>query len=106
MAEINWTAPALSDLDAIAEFIALDKPDAAAALVQRVIAHVEKLKHHPSLGPPIPELRPNKRYRQIVESPCRVFYRYESSADVCHILHIMRGEKLFQKRLLFRREGG
>ena len=30
MAEIIWTEPALADLDAIADYIALDKPDAAA----------------------------------------------------------------------------
>jgi len=36
MAEIVWTEPALSDLDASADYIALDNPIAAAALVQRV----------------------------------------------------------------------
>jgi len=36
MAQIIWTEPALSDLDAIAEYIALDKPSAAMKLVQKV----------------------------------------------------------------------
>lgn len=31
MAEIIWTEPALADLDAIADYIALDKPDARVA---------------------------------------------------------------------------
>ena len=47
MAELIWTEPALSDLDAIADFSALDKPDAAKAFVRRVFSHVEQLQEHP-----------------------------------------------------------
>ena len=36
MAQIVWTEPALNELDEIAEFIALDKFDAAQKLVQSV----------------------------------------------------------------------
>jgi toxin ParE1/3/4 len=44
MAEVIWTEPALADLDAIADYIALDKPDAASALVKRVFEHVGHLQ--------------------------------------------------------------
>lgn len=36
MAEVVWAEPALSDLDAIADHIALDNPDAARRLVRRM----------------------------------------------------------------------
>ena len=36
MAQIIWTEPALSDLDDIAEYIALDKVEAARRLVKQV----------------------------------------------------------------------
>jgi len=36
MAKIVWTEPALNDLDAIADYIALDNPHAARELVRRV----------------------------------------------------------------------
>jgi plasmid stabilization system protein ParE len=104
MAKIIWTGPALDDLNAIAEYIALDKPDAAGALVQRIVAHIDLLAEHPRLGSRIPELLPRSRYRQIIEPPCRVFYRYQIASDTCYILHVIRGEKLFQKRLLVRRD--
>jgi plasmid stabilization system protein ParE len=104
MAEIIWTEPAVSDLDAIADFIALDKPDAAVRLVQRVVAHVELLAKHPELGPTIPEIRPITSYRQFVEAPCRVFYRYEKVDGKIFVLGVMRGEKLFQKSLLMERD--
>ena len=86
MVEIIWTEPALNDLEALAEYIALDKPDAASRLVQRVFARVEMLAAHPELGPAIPELLPNSRYRQMVESPCRVFYRYDKVIGQLYIL--------------------
>lgn len=56
MAKVIWTEPALSDLDAIADYIALDKPSAARELVQRVFAHVEQLAAHPLSGSKPPEL--------------------------------------------------
>ena len=100
MVEIIWTEPALNDLDVIADYIALDKPQVASDLVSRVFSHVDKLAEYPELGPVIPELRANFRYRQLVETPCRVFYRFDKSTEKIYILGVMRGEKLFQQRLL------
>ena len=88
MAQIVWTEPALSDLDAIADYIALDNPEAACKLVQRIFAHVDQLETHPESGPKSAELK-GWRYRQIVEPPCRVFYRYED--DRVYILHAEGG---------------
>jgi toxin ParE1/3/4 len=104
MVEIIWTEPALEDLNALAEYIALDKPEAASDLVRRVFAHVKLLSAQPELGPVIPELRPNTRYRHIVEPPCRIFHRHDKRARKLHILGVIRGEKLFQKRLIQRRD--
>jgi plasmid stabilization system protein ParE len=104
MAEIIWSEPALEDLNALAEYIALDKPEPAASLVRRVFARVELLGSQPELGPRIPELRPNSRYRQLVEPPCRIFYRHDKKAGKLYILGVMRGERLFQKRLIRTRD--
>lgn len=97
MAEIIWTDPALSDLDAIADYIALENPIAASELVKRVFAHVEQLTDHPGSGSRPQELK-RSRYRQIVEPPCRVFYRHDGQA--VFILHVMRSERLLRKRQL------
>lgn len=103
MAELIWTEPALTDLDAIADYIALDKPEAARQLVQRVFRHVEQLVEQPESGSRPPELA-RSRYRQIVEPPCRVFYRYDG--ERVFILHVMRGEMRFRKSRLTRRDRG
>ena len=47
MAEIVWSEPALSDLDAIADYIALENPAAASELVKRIVEHVGRLADHP-----------------------------------------------------------
>jgi len=93
MAEIVWTEPALSDLDAIADYIALENRAAAAALVERILGHVEQLADHPDSGSRPRELQ-RSRYRQIVERPCRVFYRYDGHR--VFILHVMRCERLLR----------
>lgn len=100
MAQVVWTEPALSDLDAIADYIALDNPQAARELVQRVFRHVEQLAAHPLSGPKLPEFK-GWRYRQIVEPPCRVIYRHEKG--VAQVIHVVRGERLLDKRLLTKR---
>lgn len=68
MAEVIWAEPALNDLDAIADYIALDNPEAARRLVQRVFQHVDHLENHPQMGSKPQELK-GWRYRQIVETP-------------------------------------
>ncbi|MBF5041667.1 type II toxin-antitoxin system RelE/ParE family toxin [Aggregicoccus sp. 17bor-14] len=101
MAEIVWSEPALSDLDAIADYIALENPVAASELVQRVLHHVEQLAAHPESGSRPPEL-PRSRYRQLVEPPCRVFYRYDGQR--VFVLHVMRSERLLRKKQLASRD--
>ena len=95
MAEIVWTEPALGDLDAIADYIALENPAAASELVKRVFGHVAQLVEHPESGSRPRELK-HSRYRQIVEPPCRIFYRYDGQK--VYILHVMRSERLLRKR--------
>lgn len=98
MAEVIWTETALADLDAIADYIALDNPEAAKQLVQRVFHHVAQLEDHPKSGSKPPELK-GWRYRQIVEPPCRIFYRHDDEQRV-HVVYVMRGERLLRPRVL------
>jgi len=100
MAEIVWSEPALSDLDAIADYIALEDPVAASALVKRIFDHVEQLADHPESGSRPQELG-RSRYRQVVEPPCRVLYRYDGHK--VFILHVMRTERLLRKGKLVSR---
>jgi toxin ParE1/3/4 len=100
MAEVIWLAPALGDLDASADYMALDNPRAAALLVQRTVTHVGQLAEHPRNGSKVPELK-GWRYRQIAEPPCRVLYRQERSR--VYVLHVVRSERLLRTGVLVAR---
>jgi toxin ParE1/3/4 len=103
MVQVIWTEPALHELDAIADYIALDKPEAARRLVQRVFERVGLLVTHPEIGPRVPELLPDTRYRHVVERPCRIFYRHDRRGKRLFILAVMRGERQFDPSLLSQR---
>ena len=97
MAQIIWTEPALQDLNEIAEYIALDKINAANKLVQKVFSSTERLKKFPKSGRMPPELN-NSRYLEIIVNPCRLFYRVEK--EKIYILYVMRSERKLRNYLL------
>ncbi|EJG0707095.1 type II toxin-antitoxin system RelE/ParE family toxin [Vibrio parahaemolyticus] len=97
MAEIIWTEPALSDLNDIAEYIALENIVAAKQLVQTIFSKVERLQTFPESGRIPPELE-YLSYREVVVNPCRVFYKQDS--DKVFILFVMRAERDLRKFLL------
>ncbi len=98
MAQVKWTEPALSDLNEIAEYIALDNFDAASRLVQEVFSAVERLESHPKSGRRPPELDKRSIYSEVIVGPCRIFYRTEK--DTVYILYVMRSERELRVFLL------
>lgn len=97
MAEVIWTEPALQDLEAIAEYIALDNPAAASQLVQDIFDKSERLADFPQSGRIPPEL-PNSVYREVVMPPCRIFYREDEKRVL--VLYIMREERQLRAYML------
>ena len=100
MAQIIWTQPALADLDAIADYIALENPAAAKALVRGVFDRVEHLAAYPRSGSKPQELK-RWRYRQVIEPPCRIFYRQDGAR--VYVLYVMRAERLLRPGFLAKR---
>lgn len=97
MAEVIWTEPALQELDAIAEYIALDNPVAAGHLVEGIFNKTERLEDFPQSGRIPPEL-PHSIYREVVVPPCRIFYREDESRVL--ILYVMRVERQLRAYML------
>lgn len=92
MARVIWTGSAQRDLQEIAEYISLDNPDAARRVVARIERHVAKLNRFPELGPVVPDVIGS--IRQIVEAPCRVFYKIDGKT--VYIMHVLRFERLLR----------
>ena len=63
MAHLIWTEPALANLEAIAEYIALEDEDAAKRSLNKVFQHVKPLRDNPESGSYVPELSPDRTYR-------------------------------------------
>ena len=101
MACLIWTEPALHDLNAIAEYIALDNTDAARRYVQKVFATVERLEHFPKSGSIPPEI-PHLPYRQVIIPPCRIFYR--CSPKYVFVIFVMRSEQHLDEHALLSRK--
>ncbi|MEH6516937.1 MAG: type II toxin-antitoxin system RelE/ParE family toxin [Halioglobus sp.] len=99
MARVTWTEPALADLNEIAEYITLDKIEAAKKLVKQVFASTRHLQTFPESGRIPPEL-PNSRYRELIVGPCRVFYRFDHEQERAYILYIMRTEQQIRRFIL------
>ncbi len=99
MARVIWTEPALSDLNAIAEYIALDNLTAAKKLVKHVFDAVDRLNQFPESGRTPPELTDSK-YREVIVGPCRVFYRYDTKQDKAFVIYVLRGERKLRKFLI------
>ncbi len=97
MAEVIWTEPALQELDALAEYIALDNPAAARQLVSTVFEKTKRLEDFPQSGRMPPEL-PNSVYRDLVAPPCRIFYREDGKR--VFILYVMREERQLRALML------
>ena len=100
MARLIWTEPALRDLEAVADYIALDNPAAARRFVEKVFGSVERLEQFPNSGKRLPEL-PRTPYREMVVAPCRIFYRVEDES--VFLLHVMRAERLLRGFMLVER---
>lgn len=101
MAEVTWTEPALAQLQAILEYIALDKQEAAEAVAKRVFAITDRLASFPKVGRSIPEF-PHRDYRQLWAKPCWLYYRIEDGRVI--ILHVRRAEQLFRTEELSEEE--
>lgn len=103
MARLTWAEPALQDLDAIAEYIALEDVRAARKLVRAVFDRVERLERFPNSGRRPPELK-RMPYREVIVPPCRIFYRVKH--DTVTILYVMRSERMVRDFLLQERDRG
>ena len=97
MAEVVWTSPALDQLEEIAEYIALDKPEAASRLVKEIFSAVDSLEQFPDSGH-LPSELPNSIYRELYVKPCRIFCRREGST--VFIVYVMREERQLRQFIL------
>ena len=75
--EIVWSPRSLARLREIRNYVAKDKPDAAARLATRIVSLVEALKEHPYLGRA--GSQPGVRELVVGGTPYLIFYRVRAN---------------------------
>jgi plasmid stabilization system protein ParE len=89
--KILWSPLAIERASEIAEYIAQDKPSAAAKWIETVFSKVEQLKFTPEIGRFVPEIR-NNQFRELIYGNYRVIYRIEKKQ--ISILTIRHGKQI------------
>ena len=73
---IVWSNLAIQKAADIADYIAQDKPAAAANWIKTVFSKVDQLKSAPEIGRIVPEIN-DKQFRELIYGNYRIIYRVE-----------------------------
>ena len=100
--QVLWTEAARLDLERIVTFIAEDDPEHALAVLEQVGRRCQALVTLPERGRIVPELRAVDvlTYREIIEGPWRIVYRYD--ADRVYVTAVLDGRRDLSSLLLER----
>ena len=88
--KINWTIPAIKDLEVLVTFIAKDNPTAAEEVGLSIYNHVSVLETFPAITPIYAQAHGGD-IRAILCEEYRIFYRIRKSTKIVDILHIRHG---------------
>ena len=88
--KIEWTDPAVSDLAAIRDYIALDSEENAIRFIGRLLDSVERISVFPQMGRRVPEAG-DERLREIIFSGYRIVYRL--SPELIQIIAVLHGSR-------------
>ncbi len=86
---IEWTGPAASDLETLADYIARDDAEAAGRVVRSILSSVERLEEFPGLG------RPGRveGTRELIPPNVPYIVVYEPEATRIRILRVLHAAR-------------
>jgi toxin ParE1/3/4 len=88
--KLEWTEPALSDLESIRDYIKKDSEYYANRFVERIIEAVESLEKFPEMGRRVPEAE-EENIRELLFHNYRIIYRVETdSILILTVIHSAR----------------
>jgi plasmid stabilization system protein ParE len=84
---VHWTDTAEKHLDAIHAYIALDSPEYANRMVDRITRRSQQIADFPFSGRKVPEYDLEK-IREVIEGPYRLIYHIKpDQIDVLAVIH-------------------
>jgi len=94
MNRVAWTAPAVSDLESIREYIARDSEVYADSVLSEIFDAVDQLLTYAESGRVVPELN-EPQTRELIVGSYRVMY--DIQADTIRILTVLHGARKFPR---------
>ena len=98
--KLVWSPDAITDLQEIADFIALDKPDAARRWAQTLAVAAQRAAALPLAGRRVPEFDRDDM-REMIKRGYRILYRV--SDDLVEIVAVIEGHRQLPDGILDRR---
>ena len=100
--QVLWTDAARLDLERIVEFIAEENPANALTVLARLERRCQTLAALPERGRIVPEARAVDvlTYRELIEGPWRIVYRYD--VDRVHVMAVLDARRELSSQLLER----
>jgi addiction module RelE/StbE family toxin len=90
MTSLEWTDPAVADLENIHDYIARDSADYADTVTERLILSVERLRSFPESGRHVPEAS-DLKVRELIVFGYRVIYRLrKQTVQIVAVVHSAR----------------
>ena len=89
--KINWTEPAILDLESIRDYIARDAEYYATQFVKKIIEAIENLRKFPMIGRLVPEAEQEKNIKELLFHNYRIIYRIEEERIL--ILSVIHGAR-------------
>ncbi len=93
---LEWTEPALLDLECIRDYIKRDSEYYATRFVERIIEAIEGLEQFPEMGRCVPEAE-SENIRELLFHNYRIIYRVET--DTILILTVIHGARDLARRI-------
>ena len=85
--KVHWTDTAEGHLDAIYAYIALDSPEYAKRMVDRITRRSQQIANFPFSGRKVPEYDIDQ-IREVIEGPYRIIYHIKpDQIDVVAVIH-------------------
>ncbi len=99
MAELIWSDHALTELENIFDYIALDSRLYAGYTIQNIFKTAEILEAFPESGRHLPEF-PKFPHRELLLGNYRIIYRYDAEENAVKVVTVVHGSRLLKESYL------
>ena len=94
--KVEWTLPAVDDLEAIHEYIGKDSEFYANSFIEKILKTVDILVKFPEIGRKVPEAN-NPNIRELIFQNYRIIYRIVN--DIVQVIGVIRGSRDMTKSI-------